>query len=148
MLQKSTLAISLSVAAAMELSLPEKALAFENPAQLPNGLQRYYGRATSASSYGGYGGTETEEDAFKYYFDVPSDWKSEIVTKQEKGYQGVDARFSKSDKGSYPNAFLVTFPGYTKLKEDKTDILDDLAIADATLQDTLGFAEEFTVVEE
>eukprot|EP00240_Pyramimonas_obovata_P003684 CAMPEP_0118933784 /NCGR_PEP_ID=MMETSP1169-20130426/12480_1 /TAXON_ID=36882 /ORGANISM="Pyramimonas obovata, Strain CCMP722" /LENGTH=362 /DNA_ID=CAMNT_0006876593 /DNA_START=27 /DNA_END=1116 /DNA_ORIENTATION=+ len=146
MLQKSSLAMSFSIAAAMELSLPEMALAFENPANLGNGFQRYYGRATSASSYGGYGGTETEEDAFKYYFDVPSNWKSEIVTKQEKGYQGVDARFSRPEKGL--QAFLVTFPGYTKLKEDKTDILDDLAIADATLQDTLAYADEFTVIEE
>jgi len=147
-LQKSSLAIGLS-AVATELWLPEEAraaTAFANPADLGNGFQRYYGRATSASSYGGYGGTETEVDAFKYYFDIPSSWKNEIITKQEKGYQGVDARFSIPTKKS-TNAFLVTFPGYQTLKEDKSSLLDDLAIADGNLQDTLALAEEFTITE-
>jgi hypothetical protein len=42
---------------------------------------------------------------------------------------------------------LVTFPGYTTLKEDKSSLLDDLAIADGNLQDTLALAEEFTITE-
>jgi hypothetical protein len=58
------------------------------------------GQATSASSYGGYGGNEQDQDveSYKYWFDVPGDWKAEIVTKQEKGYQGIDARFSQPDR--------------------------------------------------
>jgi hypothetical protein len=53
-------------------------------------------QATSASSYGGYGGNQQDQDIenFKYWFDVPGTWKGEIVTKQQKGYQGIDAVFS------------------------------------------------------
>lgn len=32
---------------------------------------RYFGLATSSSSYGGYGGNENSEDRYKYYYDVP-----------------------------------------------------------------------------
>jgi len=123
----------------------KKALALENPLVLGNGKMRVFGQATSASSYGGYGGNDqgTDVESFKYWFDVPTTWKSELVTKQEKGYQGVDLRFS-DPKNKKIRAFMVTFPGYPTLKTQYEEILNDLSLADSNLQDALMNADEFT----
>lgn len=130
---------------------PPPALAFDNPVDRGNGYVRYFGEATSASSYGGYGGNQQDQDIenFKYWFDVPGTWKGEIVTKQQKGYQGIDAVFS-NPANKTTNAYVITFPGYNKLKSDYEEIISDLALADSKLQDAVSGAqgdETFTVTE-
>jgi len=124
---------------------PPPAHAFENPTVLGNGFVRFFGEATSASSYGGYGGNDQGTDiaSFKYWYDVPDSWKADIVTKQEKGYLGIDSRFS-DPKQKYSKAYVITFPGYVKLKEDKEEIMSDLALADAELQDAINLASDFS----
>ena len=39
--------------------------AFSNPEDLGDGFQKVYGEATSASSYGGYGGNDTGTDRYE-----------------------------------------------------------------------------------
>lgn len=128
---------------------PPAAYALDNPLNLENGYIRYFGQATSASSYGGYGGNEeaTDLSQFKYWFDVPKNWKGDIVTKQEKGYLGIDARFSNPAAPKKNKAYVITFPGYAKLKDDYEEILNDLALADPDLQDSIANADSFTFTE-
>ena len=84
-------------------------------------------------SYGGYGGGDKSDDRFKYTYEVPENWRADVINKIEKGVTGIDNRqyatvnnaVSKQTK-----AYVITFPGYLKLKDDREAIISDLAIAD------------------
>ena len=116
------------------------ALAFSNPEPLGDGTKRVYGEATTAASYGGYGGSDKSDDRFKYTYEVPEEWRAETINKIEKGVTGIDNRQAAS-KGT--KAYVITFPGYLKLKDDRDSIISDLAIADIQLQDILAEQESF-----
>lgn len=103
---------------------------------LGDGFIRCYGEASPASSYGGMGGgAGANSNRFRYTFDVPSDWSAATVGKVEKAYSGVDTKFK--DPKSKSLAYVVTLAGYTQLKSDRRSILDDLALSDSSLQDSL-----------
>lgn len=119
---------------------PRASLAFSNPEPLGDGTKRVYGEATTAASYGGYGGSDKSEDRFKYTYEVPEEWRAETINKIEKGVTGIDNRQSANKN---TKAYVITFPGYLKLKDDRDAIISDLAIADIQLQDVLQGAESF-----
>ena len=56
---------------------------------------------------------------------------------QEKGYLGIDSRWSNPASPKTNFVYLVTFPGYNKLKNDYEEIMGDLGLADPKLQ--VGF---------
>ena len=116
------------------------ALAFSNPEPLGDGTKRVYGEATTAASYGGYGGSDKSDDRFKYTYEVPEEWRAETINKIEKGVTGIDNRQAA---GKATKAYVITFPGYLKLKDDRDSIISDLAIADIQLQDILAGQETF-----
>lgn len=115
-----------------------------NPQPIDDGWMRFYGEATSSSSYGGYGGNENNFDKFKYYYEIPAGWEQDTVNKVEKSTNGTDNRWkSKSVKGA--NVYCVTLPGYAKLKDDREAIISDLALSDYNLQDAIIAADSFVV---
>lgn len=120
--------------------------AIVNPQPLEAGWMRFYGEATSSSSYGGYGGNENNFDKFKYYFDVPSNFERDTVNKVEKSTNGTDARW-KSKENKSEVVYCVTLAGYKALKEDREGILSDLALSDYNLQDAIVGSDSLTVSE-
>ena len=135
----------LAVTALMTLSgaAPRaKAEAIVNPQPIDEGWLRFYGEATSSSSYGGYGGNENNFDKFKYYYDVPQGWEQDTVNKVEKSTNGTDNRW-KSKKNKDAKVYSITLAGYGKLKEDREAIISDLALSDYNLQDAIIGADSF-----
>ena len=116
--------------------------AIVNPQPLDAGWLRFYGEATSSSSYGGYGGNENNFDKFKYYYDVPEGWEQDTVNKVEKSTNGTDNRW-KSKKNKDAKVYSITLAGYGKLKEDREAIISDLALSDYNLQDAIIGADSF-----
>jgi hypothetical protein len=113
--------------------------------ETPAGYKRHFGRATSASSYGGYGG---KDDFFKYTFLYPESWKTTTVSKTMKATNGTDVRYA--DPNSKKNVvYAVSFAGqsYASLKEDRRSIVNDLALSDSGIQDALTFADDVVVGE-
>jgi len=138
--------LAMSAMAAMLMTKGEIARAegIVNPQPIDNGWMRFYGEATSSSSYGGYGGNENNFDKFKYFYEIPSGWEQDTVNKVEKSTNGTDNRWkSKSVKGA--NVYCVTLPGYAKLKDDREAIISDLALSDYNLQDAIIAADSFVV---
>ena len=123
-----------------------KAEAIVNPQPIDEGWLRFYGEATSSSSYGGYGGNENNFDKFKYYYEIPEGWVPDTVNKVEKSTNGTDSRWV-NPKNKDQKVYCVTLTGYNKLKEDRTGILGDLALSDYNLQDALTGADS-TIVNE
>ena len=119
-----------------------KAVAIVNPQPIDEGWLRFYGEATSSSSYGGYGGNENNFDKFKYYYDVPQGWEQDTVNKVEKSTNGTDNRW-KSKKNKDAKVYSITLAGYGKLKEDREAIISDLALSDYNLQDAIIGADSF-----
>lgn len=119
-----------------------KAEAIVNPQPIDEGWLRFYGEATSSSSYGGYGGNENNFDKFKYYYDVPEGWEQDTVNKVEKSTNGTDNRW-KSKKNKDAKVYSITLAGYGKLKEDREAIISDLALSDYNLQDAIIGADSF-----
>ena len=101
---------------------------------------RHLGRATSSSSYGGYGGSDKN---YRYAFDYPEAWKPITVSKTMKATNGTDAKFGDGKSAVY----AVSFVGYPALKEDRRSIISDLALSDSAVQDALSFADEVLVSE-
>ena len=138
------------LAAAIVVSLPSGARAegetFKNPSDLGDGYLRFYGEATTSSSYGGYGGNENNFDKFKYYYDIPQGWTVDTVNKFEKSTNGTDSRWS-NPKSSGEKVYCVTLTGYNRLKEDRQGILSDLALSDYNLQDAIVAADSVEVVD-
>jgi hypothetical protein len=144
--RRSALFAALGASALWGTTAPKRALAegIVNPQPLEAGWMRFYGEATSSSSYGGYGGNENNFDKFKYYFDVPAGWEQDSVNKVEKSTNGTDNRWkSKTLKGAI--VYSVTLAGYAKLKEDRAAIISDLALSDYNLQDAIIAADSFVV---
>ena len=105
------------LAAAIVVSLPSGARAegetFKNPSDLGDGYLRFYGEATTSSSYGGYGGNENNFDKFKYYYDIPR-----LDRHREQGRE-VHKRHGQSlvqSKSSGEKVYCVTLTGYNRLK--------------------------------
>ena len=119
-----------------------KAEAIVNPQPIDEGWLRFYGEATSSSSYGGYGGNENNFDKFKYYYDVPQGWEQDTVNKVEKSTNGTDNRW-KSKKNKDAKVYSITLAGYGKLKDDREAIISDLALSDYNLQDAIIGADSF-----
>jgi hypothetical protein len=117
-----------------------------NPKPIDAGWTRFYGEATSSSSYGGYGGNENNFDKFKYYYDVPEDYERDTVNKVEKSTNGTDNRW-KSKKNKDAKVYAVTLPGYSKLKADREAIISDLALSDYNLQDAIIGADSFVTTD-
>lgn len=139
------LAIAVASALALSGATPSARAASDaivNPQPLGGGWMRFYGEATSSSSYGGYGGNENNFDKFKYYYDVPDDYERDTVNKVEKSTNGTDNRWkSKSKAGA--KVYAVTLPGYGKLKAERDAIISDLALSDYNLQDAIIGADSF-----
>lgn len=113
--------------------------------ETPAGYKRHFGRATSASSYGGYGG---KDDFYKYTFIYPESWKTTTVSKTMKATNGTDVRYADPDN-KRRSAYAVSFAGqsYAALKEDRRSIVNDLALSDSGIQDALTFADDVVVGE-
>ena len=90
----SLLASGAVFATSSSVLTPRASLAFSNPEPLGDGTKRVYGEATTAASYGGYGGSDKSEDRFKYTYEVPEEWRAETINKIEKGVTGIDNRQS------------------------------------------------------
>lgn len=112
-----------------------------NPQPLDGGWARFYGEATSSSSYGGYGGNENNFDKFKYYYDIPESFERDTVNKVEKSTNGTDNRWKSKKTGA--KVYAVTLPGYGKLKTVREEIISDLALSDYNLQDAIVGADSF-----
>jgi len=90
-----------NVAHAGEENTDSSGQIIQNPKDLGDGFKRFYGEATSSSSYGGYGGSDNNFDKFKYYFEIPSNYEKDTVNKTEKSTNGTDARWvNPKDKKS------------------------------------------------
>ena len=144
--------LNAAAAAAIGAALPtdparaDDGITFKNPSPLGDGFLRYFGEATTSSSYGGYGGNENNFDKFKYYYEIPEGWVPDTVNKVEKSTNGTDSRWV-NPKNKDQKVYCVTLTGYNKLKEDRTGILGDLALSDYNLQDALTGADS-TIVNE
>ncbi|GAB4822325.1 hypothetical protein N2152v2_009371 [Parachlorella kessleri] len=102
----------------------------------------FLGQDKPPTSYGGYGG-QMIEDA-KYVFDYPSNWRSDVVNKIEKGTQGIDCRVY-NPRNKLQQAFVITLAragednaSFRLVDVDST--LAGFAGADYDLQDVLGDA--------
>jgi len=126
-----------SVAHAGEENTDSSGQIIQNPKDLGDGFKRFYGEATSSSSYGGYGGSDNNFDKFKYYFEIPSNYEKDTVNKTEKSTNGTDARWVNPKDKKAEKAYCITLPGYTRLKEDRMGTFEDLALSDYTLQDAI-----------
>lgn len=140
--------LSTGFAAAVLGCMPFEATAdvFKNPDPLGDGYLRFYGEATTSSSYGGYGGNENNFDKFKYFYEIPVGWQPDTVNKTEKSTNGTDSRWVNS-KLSAERVYCVSLTGYNKLKEDRQSLLNDLALSDYNLQDALIGADNIEVSE-
>jgi hypothetical protein len=127
----------MDVAFAGEENTDSSGQVIQNPLDLGDGFKRFYGEATSSSSYGGYGGSDNNFDKFKYYFEIPSTYEKDVVNKTEKSTNGTDARWVNPKDKKAEKAYCITLPGYTKLKEDRMGTFQDLALSDYTLQDAI-----------
>lgn len=138
------------LAAAIAVGLPSEAKAeatvFKNPQELDDGYLRFFGEATTSSSYGGYGGNENNFDKYKYYYDIPKGWTADTVNKTEKSTNGTDSRWS-NPKSRGEKVYCTTLTGYNRLKEDRQDILSDLALSDYNLQDAIVGADSIEVAD-
>mmetsp|Transcript_38282 Transcript_38282/g.94970 ORF Transcript_38282/g.94970 Transcript_38282/m.94970 type:complete len:272 (-) Transcript_38282:131-946(-) len=141
--------LSTGLAAAFVGCVPLEARAennFKNPIALGDGYQRFFGEATSSSTYGGYGGNENNFEKFKYFYDVPEGWQPESPNKTEKSTNGTDSRWS-NPKLKDEKVYCVTLAGYKGLKEDRQGILSDLSLSDYNLQDAIIGADSIAVTE-
>ena len=103
----SFLASGAAFATSSSVLTPRASLAFSNPEPLGDGTKRVYGEATTAASYGGYGGSDKSEDRFKYTYEVPEEWRAETINKIEKGVTGIDNRQS-ANKNTKVRAHICT----------------------------------------
>mgnify|MGYP001260999857 CR=1 FL=1 len=122
------------------LAAAAKGQNFTNPSDLGDGYRRLYGEATSSSSYGGYGGNENNFEKFKYYYDLPNGWTADTINKTEKSTNGTDTKWS-NPKLPAEKVYCVSLTGYNRLKEDRQELLGDLALSDYNLQDAIVGAD-------
>eukprot|EP00244_Chara_vulgaris_P005056 TRINITY_DN2024_c0_g1_i1.p1 TRINITY_DN2024_c0_g1~~TRINITY_DN2024_c0_g1_i1.p1 ORF type:complete len:313 (+),score=54.35 TRINITY_DN2024_c0_g1_i1:119-1057(+) len=106
----------------------------------PTSFRMYFGNASAAASYGGYGGNASKQSEAEYTYKVPATWKEHVVSKIEKGTNGTDSEFFNPKKRS-EKVYLTYLGGVLKLGP-KDAILNNLALSDVSLQDALAEAEE------
>lgn len=104
--------------------------------------QVYYGTASSAANYGGYGGNSSKKDSAEYVYDVPEGWKERLVSKVEKGTNGTDSEFFNPKKKS-EKEYLTFLAGFRQLAP-KDAVLNNLALSDVELQDLIANADSLT----
>jgi len=77
---------------------------------------------------------------------LPQGWKSGTVSKTMKSTNGTDCIFTNPGKKGQ-SVYVVSFLGasYERLKEDRTSIINDLALSDSAIQDALSFADKVEV---
>lgn len=109
-------------------------------------LDTFYGKATPPTSYGGYGGTA--EEAPKYSFKYPTDWKFQPVNKVQKGTQGIDARVvNPRNRNMSAFAIVLSRAGEDDKSYKVTDVegtFQGFAGADYDIQDALMSATSTT----
>eukprot|EP00210_Caulerpa_lentillifera_P008659 g8258.t1 len=102
-------------------------------------LETFYGKATPPTSYGGYGGTA--EEAPKYSFMYPANWKFQPVNKVQKGTQGIDARVvNPRNRNMAAFAIVLSRAGEDDKSYKVTDVegtFQGFAGADYDIQDAL-----------
>ncbi|RAL53899.1 hypothetical protein DM860_004370 [Cuscuta australis] len=99
----------------------------------------YYGTASSAANYGGYGGNSDRKASAEYIYDVPEGWKERLVSKVEKGTNGTDSEFYNPKKKS-EREYLTFLAGFRHLAPPDM-VLNNLALSDVELQDLIGGAD-------
>lgn len=77
---------------------------------------------------------------------MPDGWSEATIGKVEKAYNGTDTKWL--DPQGKSQAYVVTYSGYTELKNDRRSMLDDLALSDASLQDALQSSDASVSVSE
>lgn len=102
------------------------------------GFSKYYGTASSAANYGGYGGNASKKDSAEYTYDVPSSWKERLVSKVEKGTNGTDSEFY-NPKRKTEKEYLTFLAGFRTLAPMDT-VLNNLSLSDVNLQDIISSA--------
>jgi len=68
------------------------------------------------------------------------------LNKTEKSTNGTDSRWS-NPKSRGEKVYCTTLTGYNRLKEDRQDILSDLALSDYNLQDAIVGADSIEVAD-
>ena len=68
------------------------------------------------------------------------------MNKTEKSTNGTDSRWS-NPKSRGEKVYCTTLTGYNRLKEDRQDILSDLALSDYNLQDAIVGADSIEVAD-
>lgn len=132
----TTLAATLAAAAAAAAVLAATPL----PSLAADPAYRvYYGTASSAANYGGYGGNSSKKDAAEYVYDVPEGWKERLVSKVEKGTNGTDSEFYNPARRS-EREYLTFLAGFQRLVPSDI-VLNNLALSDVELQDLIAGAE-------
>jgi len=109
------------------------------------GYARFYGEATTSSSYGGYGGNENNFDKFKYFYEIPLGWTADTVNKTEKATNGTDSRWVNPK--TEEKVYCISLTGYNRLKDDRQALLGDLALSDYKLQDAIVGSDSIAVSE-
>lgn len=102
----------------------------------------YYGTASSAANYGGYGGNSSKRDSAEYTYEVPDGWKERLVSKVEKGTNGTDSEFYNPRKRS-EKEYLTFLAGFRSLAPLDA-VLGNLALSDVELQDLIATADSVT----
>ncbi|GAQ80600.1 psbP-like [Klebsormidium nitens] len=101
----------------------------------------FYGKAASASSYGGYGGNAGTNTEAEYVYDVPAGWKERVISKVEKGTNGTDSEWY--NPANKKEKIYTTYLGGFRKLGPKENIINDLALSDVKIQDALGSADNF-----
>ena len=104
------------------------------------------GFATPPASYGGYGGSSIEGNLVpRYTILAPKNWKAETITKQQKGYSGIDTLYvNPVDKQNriYVSTFLREGESNKTFSlTDPSKTLTGLATSDYKLQDAIESAD-------
>lgn len=102
-------------------------------------FHEYYGTASSAANYGGFGDNSNKKTAAEYTYLVPDGWKEKLVSKIEKGTNGTDSEFYNPKKKS-EKVYLTFLSGFRSLAPMDT-VLGNLALSDVGLQDLIANAE-------
>ncbi|KMZ60133.1 Thylakoid lumenal 19 kDa protein [Zostera marina] len=102
-------------------------------------FHEYYGTASSAANYGGFGDNFNKKTAAEYTYLVPDGWKEKLVSKIEKGTNGTDSEFYNPKKKS-EKVYLTFLSGFRSLAPMNT-VLGNLALSDVGLQDLIANAD-------
>ncbi|KAJ8899199.1 hypothetical protein K2173_012375 [Erythroxylum novogranatense] len=102
-------------------------------------FQTYYDTAASAANYDGYGDNSDKKASVEYVYDVPDGWKERLVSKVEKGTNGIDSEFYNPKKRS-EREYVISLSGFEQLASID-EVLNNLALSDLVLQDWIDGAD-------